>query len=108
MANPQQGFDHAAPLIGREAFDIGSSPLGREDAHPDFCDCRVSRPETDELGEVPAAIHHGAGDGAVNRDVVTLDVAENAFVGGRLTADVVLWLQTIDRDDELQVRQRGP
>ena len=39
---------------------------------------------------------------------MALNVAENALVGGGLAAHVVLWLQTIDRDHELQVRQRGP
>jgi hypothetical protein len=97
LANPQQGLHHAPSLIGRQAFDIGRAPLGCEDAYPDFLHRRLARPEIHELGNVAATLHHRAGDGAVDRKVMmTLNVAEDALVGGRLAAQVVLWLQAID------------
>jgi len=69
---------------------------------------RVGRPEIDKFREITAALYHRASDGAVDRDVVTLNVAQDARVGGGLAAHVVLRLQAVDRDDKLQVRQRGP
>src|SRR5882724_10186610 len=39
---------------------------------------------------------------------MSLNVAQNALVGRRLAAGVVLRLQAVDRDNKLQVRQRGP
>ena len=39
---------------------------------------------------------------------MTLNVEEDALVGGGLAAHVVLSLQAIHRNHELQVRQRGP
>ena len=40
--------------------------------------------------------------------MVPLNVAQDALVRGGLAARVVLGLQSVDRDHELQVRQRGP
>ena len=59
----------------------------------------------DELRDVTAAFHHG--DGAVDRNVMSLDIAQDALVGSWFAADVMLGLQAIDRNYELQVRQRG-
>ena len=108
MPELQQGLHHALPLIGVEAFDVGGATLGCEDAHPDFLDRRIRRPESDELGNVAATLHHRAGDGAVDRNVMTLDIAEDSIVRGRLAARVVFRLQAVDRDRQLQIRQRGP
>jgi hypothetical protein len=41
-------------------------------------------------------------------DLVPLDVLEDALVGGRLAALVVLGLQTVDRHDDLEAAQADP
>ena len=90
------------------SMSIGRTPLGCEDAHPDFLHRWIGRPEIHKLGEVAAALHHRAGDGAVDRNVVTLDIAKDSIIRGRLAARIMFRLQSIDRDRQLQIRQRGP
>jgi hypothetical protein len=41
-------------------------------------------------------------------DGVSLDVLQDAIVGGRRAADVVFGLETIDRHDDLETLQRSP
>ena len=82
--------------------------LRRVEAEPDLRDVRVRRPEAGELLQVAVALHLLPRDGAVHGDLVTGDVLLDAVVGGRRAADVVLGLQAVDRDDDLQPRNRGP
>ncbi len=71
---------------------------------------------TDELADqnsrnsanVAGALRHGAGDGAVNRDVLSGDVFENALVGGGSAADVVIRLQSVNGNRDLETRQGSP
>jgi hypothetical protein len=63
---------------------------------------RIRRPEFRKFLEVAIAPHLLPCNGAVHADIVPLDVLENPVVGCRLSALVVLGLQTIDRDDELK------
>src|SRR5688572_7199902 len=44
----------------------------------------------------------------MHRDLVTLDVLQNARVGGGLTAGVMFRLQPVDGDADLQAPQRRP
>jgi len=85
-----------------------AAPRWGKDAHPNLLHRWVRRPEIDELRDVTAAFHYEAGDGAVNRNVMSLDIAQDALVGSWFAADVMLRLQAIDRNYELKVRQRGP
>ena len=41
-------------------------------------------------------------------DLVPVDVLQDAIVGRRLAALVVLGLQAVDRDDDLQAAESGP
>ena len=86
--------------------------LGRHLAHlrgvqadPQLRDVRVRRPELHELFEVSVAAHLLPRHGAVDGDVVPLDVLQDAVVGGGLAALVVLGLQPVDRHDDLQPPQ---
>ena len=68
----------------------------------------ILRPGLHELFEVAGPAHLLTGDGAVNGDVVAGDVLEDAGVGRRLAPFVVLWLEPVDRHDELQPMQALP
>ena len=98
LSKAKKRFDHTPALGGGEAFDIGGAALGCEGTHPDFFHGRVGRPEIDELGEVAATLHHRAGDSAMDRYMLPLNVAQNTLVGGGLAARVVFGLQAVDRD----------
>ena len=65
---------------------------------------RLRRPELQELLEVPGTIDLLPGHGAVHHDLVPDDVLEDAIVGGRRAAYVVLRLQAVDRDE---IERRG-
>ena len=66
--------------------------LRREDAEPDPFGLFAQAPELDELFQVAFALHHLAGDGAMNADVALRDALQDALVGSRLAADVMLRL----------------
>ena len=74
-----------------------------------ICDTAVvGRPEFRELLEVAVAAHLLSRDRAVHADVVSLDVLEDALVGGGFAPLVVLGLQAVDRDDELKPAEARP
>jgi len=65
--------------MGGQAFNIRRAPLRREDTHANFLHGRVGRPEIDEFGDIAAAFNHNARDGAVDRNVMTFNVAEDTY-----------------------------
>src|SRR2546428_517041 len=54
------------------------------------------------------ALRHRACDRAVNSDVMSLNILKDSLVSGRLAAEIVLRLKSVDRYHELQVWKRGP
>jgi hypothetical protein len=92
LSKVEKDFDDTLAVGGREAFDVGRAALGREGAHPDFFNGRIGGPEIDEVRDIAVALHHRAGDGAVDGDVLSLNVAQDALVGCGLAARVVLGL----------------
>src|SRR5207247_577376 len=74
----------------------------------DALDLRPLRPETEELLQITLPARLLFRDRAVDDDLVPGDVLENALVGGRRAADVMLRLQPVDRDDNLQAIETVP
>ena len=90
----------------------GSQPLGRDltdlrrvEADPDFPDFLPLGPEPQEFLEVARAVDLLPRHRAVHHDLMADDVLEDAVVGGRRAARIVLGLQAVDRDDD--GRNRG-
>jgi hypothetical protein len=57
----------------------------------------LRRPELCELAQVALTPHQLARDSAMNHDLVADDVLQDAVVGRRRAADVVLRLEAVDR-----------
>ena len=69
---------------------------------------RVDIPRSEEFLEVAGAPHLLPRDRAVHRDLVSLDVLDDAIVGGGRTPRVVFGLQSVDRHDDLELGQPRP
>jgi hypothetical protein len=107
-AQLQHFGDGALALLGSEDFGHLIADLGSEEAEPDFFDLRAGGPKLQEFGEIAGALHHLAGDGAMNGDVLVGDIFQDAFVGGGRAADIVFGLEAIHGDGDVQVIQRWP
>ncbi len=95
-------------LFGGRTLNQVRPSLWREDAHPYFFRGGVLRPEGEEVAKVSWAIDHRTRNGAVNGDMLALDVAQDLVVRGRFAALVMLWLQAVNGDRYPQVRDRSP
>ena len=93
---------------GRQDLGRDLADLRRVEAEPELPHVRVRRPEVRELLEVAVALHLLPRHRAVHGDLLAGDVLEDPIVGGRRAAGVVLGLQAVDRDDDLQPRNRRP
>jgi hypothetical protein len=82
--------------------------LRRKDAHPNLFHRLVCRPLSYKVSKIFRALEHRAGDGAMNGDMLALNVSPDLVVGRRLTALIVFGLQAVHRDANPKVRQRGP
>ena len=82
--------------------------LGSEEAEPNFFDLGARGPEFQEFAEVAGALHHLAGDGAMNGDVLVRDIFQDAFVGSGGATDIVFGLQAVYGDGDVQVVERWP
>ena len=89
----------------RQALGGDLADLRRIEADPDLADLGTLGPEAEELLEVTGPDDLLPGDGAVDRDPVTGYVLEDALVGCRRPAGVVLGLQAVDRDGDRRARQ---
>ena len=108
LAQRHQRRDHSFAVLRLQAFLRDLADLRRVQAHPDLADVGIVRPDAHELLEVAVAPHLLLRHGAVHRDAVSLDVLDDAVVGRRLAALVVLRLEPVDRDDQLQPRAAPP
>ena len=61
-----------------------------------------------KLGNIFATLDHGAGDGAIHDNSSSLNIAKNTFIRGRLTSQIMLRLQPVNRNRNLQIWQLGP
>src|SRR5262249_54764151 len=76
--------------------------------YPDLLRLGAIGPEPDELLEISGPADLLPGNRAMYGDPVSLDVREDAFVGCRSTADVVLGLKPVDRHDNREPRDCAP
>ena len=108
LAQHQQLIDDPCAIFGQEPFVRHFADLRRVEAHPDGPDVRVVGPLLDERLDVAVALHLLTRDRAVHGDLVSLDVLQDAIVGGRRAPHVVLRLQAVDRHADLQVLDAAP
>src|SRR5262249_18609123 len=100
--------DCIGPVFRRQALLRFLSLLRREKAEPDFANLLALRPETSEIPQIVRPREKLSRNCAVNNNLVARDILEDACVGCRKTPPVVLWLQTVNRYDEMKVGQTGP
>src|SRR5437016_4372048 len=100
FSQPLQFHDRLHALRWRKNLGGYFSALGSEHAHPDLSHLFSRGPKLKKVFQVIGTIHHLSRDGAVHGDPVSSDVLENAFVGGRFAASIVLRLQAVNRDDD--------
>jgi len=105
---PPQRLDDARAIFGPEFLLGFFADLRRIQAQPDRLDVAIVRPRAHEFLDVAVAERLLPCHRAVHGDLLALDVLEDAIVGGRRPAHVVLGLQPVDRDAHLQPRDRGP
>ena len=84
------------------------SDLGRIDADPNAIHFGPRAPERDILIEIARAFEHRARDHPVNVDFAAFNIFQDAFVGGGLTADVVVFGKAVDRDGDADARKLHP
>jgi hypothetical protein len=84
------------------------SDLGRVDADPNAIHFGPGAPERDVLLEIAGAFEHRARYDPVNVDFAAFDIFQDAFVGGGLTADVVVFGQAVNRDGDADTRELHP
>jgi len=77
-------------------------------ADPDAIHFGPVTPERDVLLEIARAFEHRARDHPVNVDFAAFDIFQDAFVGGGLTADVVVFGQAINRDGDADAGKLHP
>ena len=94
----------AAPEFPGECI----ADLRREQAEPDLADLGPRSPELQKLSQVTGPLHHLAGDGAVDGDVLAGDIFDDAVIGRGRAPDIVLRLQAVDGNHDVQMRQLGP
>lgn len=84
------------------------SDLRCVDADPNAIHFGASAPERDVLLEIARAFEHRTRDYPVNVDFTAFDIFQDAFVGGGLTADVVVFGKAVDRDGDADARKFHP
>ena len=108
LAQHQQLAHDPFAVFGTEPFLRLFPNLRSVEAHPDGPDARVVGPLLDERFDVAVTLHLLTGDRAVHGDPVSLNVLQDAIVGGRRPPHVVLRLQAVDGDADLKVLDAGP
>jgi hypothetical protein len=100
--------DGGSSVRGRKNLRIGCTALRSKDAEPHLCDLWSSCPELQEVIEVALSPSDLRCDGAVNGDSGILDVFEDSFIGSRLAPNIVLWLKTINGNNDIQLLESLP
>ena len=84
------------------------SDLRCVDADPNAIHLGPSAPERDVLLKIPRAVEHRTRDHPVNVDFTAFNIFQDAFVGGGLTTDVVVFGKAVDRDGDADARELHP
>ena len=95
-------------MFRQELLRAFFSDLRRVNADPDAIHFGPGAPERDVLLEIAGAFEHRARDHPVNVDFAAFDIFQDAFVGGGLTADVVVFGKAVDRDGDTNARKLHP
>src|SRR5258708_19525508 len=84
------------------------SYLRSEQAEPHLADLGPGGPVFQEFLQIAWPLHHLTGDSAVDRDLLARDVLQDSIVSCRRASDIVLWLQSVNRYDDVQMGMRRP
>jgi len=108
VAEARQFGNDGLPIEGSEALWTVFALLRREEAEPDVFHFGATRPEIGEIAEIARALDLRACDGAMDGDLVTSDVFQNAVVGCGRAPRVMLGLQAVNGDDQMKVGDAAP
>ena len=78
------------------------------DADPNPIHFGTGAPERDIFFEIAGALEHRTSDHPVNIDFAAFDIFQDAFVGGGLTADVVVFGKAVNRDGDADAWELHP
>src|SRR4029077_2328913 len=95
-------------FMGLQHFWRPISDLWSEQAEPDLADLGPRGPVLQKFLQIAGPLHHLPGDGAVDRNLLARDVLYHSLVRCRRAADIVLWFQSVDRYDDLELSKRRP
>src|SRR5258708_5581599 len=84
------------------------SYLRSEQAEPHLADLGPGGPVFQEFLQIAWPLHHLTGDSAVDRDLLARDVLQDSIVRCRRASNIVLWLQSVNRYDDVQMGMRRP
>src|SRR5271169_6281530 len=93
---PKQVLRDASPLIPGQDLGTNLPLLRREKANPNSFRFFALTPKSYEIFQVIRSMHHLAGDRAVNRNPGSSDAFQDTFIGGWLTPNIMLRLQSVD------------
>src|SRR6516165_8432606 len=97
-----------APLSGSKNLRSQCTLLRSKEAEPDALRLGTQTPEPGKVLQVSRTFHHLTGDRAVNCDLGTGDILQDAVIGCRLAPQIMLGLQTIDRNYDVKPGQCIP
>src|SRR5580704_10212424 len=95
-------------VLWQELLCAFFSDLRCVNADPNTIHLGPGAPERDVFFEIAGALEHRARDHPVNVDFAAFDIFQDAFVGGGLTADVVMFGQAINRDGHADAGKLHP
>jgi hypothetical protein len=84
------------------------SYLRCEEAEPNLANTCLGRPSVGKLLQVVQSHKKLPGDGAVNDDLVTIDVPEDASVRRRCAARIVFGLKAVNGNHQMQIAEFRP
>lgn len=108
VAEAGQFGDHGLAIEGSEALGALLSLLRCKEAEPDVFNLRLARPEIGEFAEIARALDLRTGNSAMDGDLMSGNVFENAIVSCGRTPRVVLGLQAIYGDDQMKIADGAP
>src|SRR5206468_11974144 len=105
---PEEIGYNELPLLRGKNLRAFSTALRCEETKPHLPDLRPRAPELQKLVEIARSSCDVAGDCRVNSNLRVGDILEDTFVRCRLAALVMVWLQPLDRDDNIQAGKPAP
>ena len=95
-------------LFRSKNLRTAGSTLGREKAKPYFVDLREAAPELKKLLQITRPGSNVAGDSGMDRDFRSGNVFEDSLIGCGFTPFVMVGLESVNRDNDVQMGKLVP